>query len=110
MKFCSECAHPVALAIPEGDNRPRYVCGQCDAIHYQNPNMVIGSVPLWKDDGETRVLLCRRAERGDRFVAAVELTPNVAVHSSDRAGIGNARQLDPRYGGLAAHLCLDQGG
>jgi ADP-ribose pyrophosphatase YjhB (NUDIX family) len=61
MKFCSECAHPVALAIPEGDNRPRYVCPQCHAIHYQNPKLVIGSIPVWEQDGELRILLCKRA-------------------------------------------------
>lgn len=61
MKFCSECAHPVALAIPEGDNRPRYVCSHCNAIHYQNPKLVIGSIPVWEEDGEPKVLLCKRA-------------------------------------------------
>jgi ADP-ribose pyrophosphatase YjhB (NUDIX family) len=61
MKFCSECAHPVALAIPEGDNRPRYVCTHCDAIHYQNPKLVVGSIPVWESDGELKVLLCKRA-------------------------------------------------
>ena len=61
MKFCSECAHPVTVAIPEGDNRPRYVCTQCGTIHYQNPKLVIGSIPVWEQDGELRVLLCKRA-------------------------------------------------
>ena len=65
MNFCSECAHPVTLAIPEGDNRPRYVCTACGTIHYQNPKMVIGSIPVWEDDegrgGAPRVLLCKRA-------------------------------------------------
>lgn len=61
MKFCSECAHPVSLLIPPDDNRPRYVCGQCGTIHYQNPKMVIGSIPVWDHDGETRILLCKRA-------------------------------------------------
>ncbi len=61
MKFCSDCAHPVALAIPEGDNRPRYVCAHCEAIHYQNPKLVIGSLPVWEQDGELQVLLCKRA-------------------------------------------------
>jgi ADP-ribose pyrophosphatase YjhB (NUDIX family) len=61
MKFCSECAHPVALAIPEGDNRPRYVCAQCATIHYENPKMVVGSLPVWESDGELKVLLCKRA-------------------------------------------------
>ncbi|CUI05089.1 NUDIX hydrolase [Massilia sp. P8910] len=62
MKFCSDCAHPVDLLIPEGDNRPRYVCKQCTAIHYQNPKLVVGSIPVWQPEGEeVRVLLCKRA-------------------------------------------------
>ncbi len=61
MKFCSECAYPVALQIPEGDNRPRYVCAQCETIHYHNPKLVVGSIPVWDQDGEVRVLLCKRA-------------------------------------------------
>ena len=62
MKFCSECAHPVALMIPEGDNRPRYVCIQCESIHYQNPKLVVGSIPVWQPEGEpVKILLCKRA-------------------------------------------------
>jgi len=61
MKFCSECAQPVSLLIPPDDTRPRYVCEHCGTIHYQNPKMVIGSIPLWESDGESRVLLCKRA-------------------------------------------------
>ena len=61
MKFCSECAYPVALQIPEGDNRPRYVCAQCATIHYHNPKLVVGSIPVWDVDGELRILLCKRA-------------------------------------------------
>jgi ADP-ribose pyrophosphatase YjhB (NUDIX family) len=61
MKFCSECAQPVSLLIPPDDNRPRYVCGHCGVIHYQNPKMVIGSIPVWDYDGTARVLLCKRA-------------------------------------------------
>jgi ADP-ribose pyrophosphatase YjhB (NUDIX family) len=61
MKFCSECAHPVDLQIPDGDNRPRYVCRQCTTIHYQNPKLVIGSIPVWENEGQLQVLLCKRA-------------------------------------------------
>ena len=57
MKFCSECGHTVSHVIPEGDDRPRYVCDNCHLIHYQNPLVVVGSVPVWRD----KVLLCRRA-------------------------------------------------
>jgi ADP-ribose pyrophosphatase YjhB (NUDIX family) len=61
MKFCSDCASPVSLIIPPGDNRPRYVCTECKAIHYQNPRLVVGSIPVWEKDGQLQVLLCKRA-------------------------------------------------
>ena len=57
MKFCSECGAPVELRVPEGDDRPRYTCTQCDIIHYQNPRVVVGCLPTIGD----QVLLCRRA-------------------------------------------------
>jgi ADP-ribose pyrophosphatase YjhB (NUDIX family) len=57
MKFCANCAAPVAQRVPPGDSLPRYVCDQCGEIHYQNPRLVVGCVP--ELDG--RVLLCRRA-------------------------------------------------
>lgn len=57
MKFCSDCGHPVSQRIPEGDDRPRYVCEQCQTIHYHNPRIVVGCLPVY---GE-QILLCRRA-------------------------------------------------
>jgi ADP-ribose pyrophosphatase YjhB (NUDIX family) len=57
MKFCSNCAGPVARRVPPGDNLPRFVCDQCGEIHYQNPKLVVGCVAEW----EGRILLCRRA-------------------------------------------------
>lgn len=57
MKYCSHCGATVSLKIPEGDNLPRYVCGACETIHYQNPNIVAGCIPEWGD----KILLCRRA-------------------------------------------------
>jgi len=61
MKFCSECASPVALSIPEGDNRPRFVCTQCATVHYENPKLVVGSIPVWEDGDGLQILLCKRA-------------------------------------------------
>jgi ADP-ribose pyrophosphatase YjhB (NUDIX family) len=57
MKFCSNCASPVARRVPPGDNLPRWVCDHCGEIHYQNPRMVVGAIP----EHEGRLLLCRRA-------------------------------------------------
>ena len=57
MKFCSQCGGPISQRIPAGDNRPRHVCEHCATVHYQNPRIVAGCLPVW---GE-QVLLCRRA-------------------------------------------------
>jgi len=57
MNFCSHCGGPVNRQIPAGDDRPRFVCQKCHTIHYQNPRMVVGTVP----EREGRILLCRRA-------------------------------------------------
>ncbi|SAI69135.1 NUDIX hydrolase [Bordetella ansorpii] len=55
--FCSQCGSPVDRRVPDGDNRERDICDHCGAIHYQNPRMVVGTVPTWQG----RILLCRRA-------------------------------------------------
>lgn len=57
MNFCSECGETVHKAIPEGDDRLRYICVSCNTIHYQNPRVIVGVLPVY---GE-RILLCRRA-------------------------------------------------
>jgi len=57
MNFCSQCGRGVELKIPDGDNRERHVCDHCNTIHYQNPNIVAGCLPIWED----KVLLCKRA-------------------------------------------------
>ena len=97
MNFCSECGHAVALAIPEGDNRPRYVCTQCGTIHYQNPNMVIGSIPVWETEGTLQILLCRRAIEPRRgywtlpagFMENGETTGEAAVRETEEEAGAN---------------------
>jgi ADP-ribose pyrophosphatase YjhB (NUDIX family) len=54
---CNACGAGVTLRIPEGDTHARAVCGACGHIQYQNPKVVVGSVPVWED----RILLCKRA-------------------------------------------------
>ena len=57
MNFCSQCGQNVRFAIPEGDDRPRFLCDACGTIHYQNPRIVAGTLPV----SGSKVLLCRRA-------------------------------------------------
>jgi ADP-ribose pyrophosphatase YjhB (NUDIX family) len=56
MKFCSQCGHAIRIEVPVDDDRPRHVCSSCGAIHYQNPRLVVGCIPIWED----RILMCRR--------------------------------------------------
>jgi ADP-ribose pyrophosphatase YjhB (NUDIX family) len=56
MNFCSNCGTRVVLKVPEGDLLPRHVCENCGTIHYQNPKIVVGSVPEYQG----RILICKR--------------------------------------------------
>lgn len=49
---------PRERRVPEGDDKPRLVCPDCEYVAYENPKIVVGSVATSTDG---RVLLCRRA-------------------------------------------------
>jgi ADP-ribose pyrophosphatase YjhB (NUDIX family) len=57
MKFCANCGAAVQRRVPPGDSVLRAVCDACGSVHYQNPKLVVGSIPQWED----KLLLCRRA-------------------------------------------------
>jgi ADP-ribose pyrophosphatase YjhB (NUDIX family) len=110
--------------IPEGDDRERLVCPDCNFVAYENPKIVVGSVVA---DGDS-VLLCRRAiepraglwtipagymEMGETVVegaqreaweearARIEIDGVLAVYSIARLGqvqvIFRARWAEPGY-------------
>lgn len=56
-KFCTQCGHPLTRMCPPLDNRLRDCCTHCGAVHYRNPLIVVGTVPVYQD----KVLLCKRA-------------------------------------------------
>jgi ADP-ribose pyrophosphatase YjhB (NUDIX family) len=57
MKFCSHCASPITIKIPDDDSRERHVCEACGIVHYFNPRNVVGTIPVYGQ----QVLLCKRA-------------------------------------------------
>lgn len=57
MKYCSKCGQALELRVPPGDHMQRHICTVCGEIHYQNPRMIVGCLPVHED----RILLCRRA-------------------------------------------------
>lgn len=57
MNYCSNCSSKLELKIPDGDNIHRFVCPVCEMIHYQNPRVIVGCIPVY----EEQILLCKRA-------------------------------------------------
>lgn len=57
MKYCSDCGSEVSLKMPEGDSRERHVCDDCGTVHYINPRIIAGTLPVY----DNKILLCRRA-------------------------------------------------
>ena len=58
MNFCSNCGSDrIEKIIPPDDNRLRLVCQKCSTVHYRNPKIVAGVLPIYGD----KVLLCKRA-------------------------------------------------
>mgnify|MGYP006157467423 CR=1 FL=1 len=57
MKYCHQCAAPLVLRIPEGDELARHCCDSCDSIFYLNPKNIVGTLPTHLN----KVLLCKRA-------------------------------------------------
>ncbi len=57
-RFCMQCgSNQMACRIPEGDDHARDLCETCGHIHYFNPKIVVGALPVWED----KILLCKRA-------------------------------------------------
>jgi ADP-ribose pyrophosphatase YjhB (NUDIX family) len=57
MNFCPHCgSSELIIRIPEGDHKERWVCTQCESIHYVNPKIIVGCLPLW----EGKVMIAKR--------------------------------------------------
>jgi ADP-ribose pyrophosphatase YjhB (NUDIX family) len=56
IKFCNNCGSPVNFFVPNGDNFNRYICTNCNKIHYQNPAIIAGCIA----ELNNKILLCKR--------------------------------------------------
>ncbi|MDT8377942.1 MAG: NUDIX hydrolase [Desulfotignum sp.] len=56
VKYCSVCGAKMTTRIPEDDDHARPVCDRCGHVHYENPKLVVGCIPVQGD----QVLLCKR--------------------------------------------------
>lgn len=57
MNYCNLCGNSLSLKVPQGDDRERHICDECGHIHYQNPRIIVCTIPCYED----KVLLCKRA-------------------------------------------------
>ena len=48
MNYCTHCGYSLSVCVPPGDELPRHVCKKCGVIHYENPKMVVGTIPQYK--------------------------------------------------------------
>jgi ADP-ribose pyrophosphatase YjhB (NUDIX family) len=100
IKFCSACGHAVVSKIPDGDHLPRFVCGSCETIHYDNPRIIAGCIPEW----EGKLLLCRRAiepRRGFWTMPAGFLENGEAVQDAAAREAREEALADVEIGSLA---------
>jgi len=57
MNFCNICGEKLNFIIPVNDDRERFICEDCGHIHYQNPRIIVYTLPIYED----KVLMCKRA-------------------------------------------------
>ena len=57
MAFCTHCGRQLVLAYVEAESRDRLICTGCQAVHYDNPKILVWCFAYSRD----RVLFCRRA-------------------------------------------------
>ena len=94
IKHCRECGAAVTYRLPDdGDTRARAICPACNTIHYENPLMVVGTVPVL---GE-RVLLCKRNIEPRRGKWTL---PAGFMELGETAEQGAARETDEEAGAL----------
>ncbi len=58
MPHCFLCGEILQAVVPPGDSRERLVCPACGHVHYENPRLIVGTLP---EDPRRGILLCRRA-------------------------------------------------
>jgi ADP-ribose pyrophosphatase YjhB (NUDIX family) len=95
VKHCRNCGTQVELRLPDdGDTKLRAVCPACHTVHYDNPLLVVGTVPVWGETGEF-VLLCKRNIEPRRGKWTL---PAGFMELSETTAEGAARETDEEAG------------
>lgn len=99
--FCRHCGSHTEHRIPVDDNRLRAVCPACGFIDYDNPKMVVCSIPVF----EGKILLCQRAIEPaygkwtlpGGFMECGESTSAGAVRETWEEACAHVRLIEPVY-------------
>ena len=95
LKYCRVCGTAVVYRLPDdGDTRERAVCPACNTVHYDNPLNVVGTVPVWGQDG-AQVLLCKRNIEPRRYKWTL---PAGFLEMGETTAEGAARETDEEAG------------
>ena len=92
IRHCKNCGTAVLYRLPDdGDTKPRAVCPACHTVHYENPLLVVGTVPYL----DNRVLLCKRNIEPRKGYWTL---PAGFMELNETAAAGAARETDEEAG------------
>ncbi|MES2423408.1 MAG: NUDIX hydrolase [Pseudomonadota bacterium] len=98
---CRGCGTAVVYRLPDdGDTKQRAVCPACNTVHYENPLVVVGTLPVWGPPGDEQVLLCKRniEPRWGKWTL-----PAGFMELGETTAAGAARETDEESG---AHIAM----
>lgn len=92
MNYCPECgSRNLEFKIPAGDKFERFVCQKCHTIHYMNPRVIVGCLPVFED----KIIICKRAIEPCRGMWNL---PAGFMENGERAEDGALRELKEETG------------
>ena len=99
MNYCSNCGEKINFGDIEGDHLPRFYCLSCNEIHYQNPKIIVGCLPIYED----KVMLCKR---GIEPQLGLWNIPGGFMENNESADVGAAREVFEETGAKVRILHL----
>ncbi len=58
MNYCPKCgSENLMFRVPAGDTLKRFICQNCKTVHYLNPRVIVGCLPIFED----KIIICKRA-------------------------------------------------
>jgi ADP-ribose pyrophosphatase YjhB (NUDIX family) len=99
MNYCSNCGQKVVFGSLPDEHLPRFHCLNCGTIHYENPRVIVGVLPIWED----KVMLCRR---GIEPQLGLWNIPGGFMENDETAMDGATREMFEETGGKVRILGL----